>query len=305
VFDRIEGFRHDRLYSYRTWNETEQLGYSREEVRFASGNNRLQGFVYGDSNDNGLIVISHGLGGTADHYLPMIVYFVEEGWRVFAFNNTGVDGSGGESMRGLTQSVLDLKAALDFVKNSGNFDGLPVMLVGHSMGGYAACAVLNLNQNIHAVVSLAGFNSSKEIFKEQGITIFGGLYYFLSPQTWAIEKQLFGDTVKLTAVGGINTAGIPVMIVHSSDDDVVPATTTSTYAHRGEINNKNIEIVFFKGEDISGHETVYYSKEAIEYMAQWQEDGGFFDKIKANALNNELMEKINVFFTEAKQNSPH
>jgi pimeloyl-ACP methyl ester carboxylesterase len=302
VFDRIEGFRHDRIYSYPTWNDI-RAEYSRKEVRFASGDNQLQGFIYGDSNNNGLIVISHGLGGTADHYLPLIVYFVDKGWRVFAFNNTGVDGSGGESMRGLAQSVLDLEAALVFVQNSGRFDGLPIMLLGHSMGGYAACAVLNINQNIHAVVSLAGFNSSKEIFDEQGITLLGGLFYILSPQAWAIEKQLFGDTARLTAVDGINKAGIPTLIVQSLNDDVVPATTTSIYAHYNEIRNENARCFVLEGENASNHETVYYSKAAIEYMKRWKAEGNYFSKDRGNELNGELMTEINALFMGAKQGS--
>jgi pimeloyl-ACP methyl ester carboxylesterase len=204
-------------------------------------------------NHNGLIVIFHGLGCTADHYLPLIIYFADKCWRIFTFNNTGVTGSDGESMRGLTQSVIDLESALAFVKNSSKFDDLSVMLVGHSLGGYAVCTVLNLNQNVNAVVSFAGFNSSKEIFEEQGITTLGELFYILSPQTWAIEKQLFGDRVKLTAVDGINKAGIPVMIVHSSDDEIIPVRTTSIYAHRNKITNHNVEIIFFEGENASGH----------------------------------------------------
>jgi pimeloyl-ACP methyl ester carboxylesterase len=272
AFGRIEG-------DNELWNEIYQISCPREEVRFTSGDNKLQGFIYGSLNDNGLIVISHGLGGTADHYLPMIIYFVDRGWRVLAFNNTGVAGSEGESMRGLAQSVSDLEAALDFVKKSGKFEGLSVMLAGHSLGGYAVCTVLNLNRNVSAVVSLAGFNSSKEIFEEQGITMLGGLFYILSPQTWAIEKRLFGDRVKLTSVDGINKAGIPVMIVHSFDDKIIPSGTTSIYAHRNKITNQKAEIIFFEGENALGH-SVYFSEEGI--------------------LNIELMERINALFTNAR-----
>jgi len=248
----------------------------------------------------------------------MIKFFADKGWRIFCFNNTGVGGSEGESIRGVTQSVIDLDAALTYIRNSGRFNELPIMLVGHSLGGYAVCTVLNLNQNVNAVVSFAGFNSSKEISEEQGAAMVGNIYYLLTPQAWAIDKQLFGDKVKLTAVDGINKAGVPVMIVHSSDDEAISAKTSSIYAHRNEIKNSNNKIIFFDGENASGHERVYGSKEAIQYMkqatkdweaykaghknatlAQWAEVYNF-DKIKANELNMELMEQVNDLFNNAK-----
>jgi pimeloyl-ACP methyl ester carboxylesterase len=211
--------------------------YPREEIRFDSGGKRLQGFIYGGSNTAGLIIVSPGLGCTADYYFPIIRYFVDTGWRVFAFNNTGVAGSEGESMRGLTQAVIDLDAALRYVESSGRFDSLPVMLAGHSLGGFAVCAALTYNHPVNAVVSFSGFNNSSDVLKEQGMLLIGAAYYLISPQLWAIEKQLFGNMAKLTAVDGINRAGIPVMIVHSSNDAIIPAATTALYARRDEIES--------------------------------------------------------------------
>jgi alpha-beta hydrolase superfamily lysophospholipase len=167
----------------------DKIKYSREEVRFNSNGNALQGFIYGKTNSNGLIVISNEIGGTADSYFPLIMYFVDNGWRVFAFNNTGVGGSEGDGIRGLTQSVIDLDNALTYIEKTDAFNGLPVMLVGHSLGGYAVCAILNYNHNVKAVASFAGFNNSSEIFKEQGVSMFGGWFYLLTPQIWAIEKH--------------------------------------------------------------------------------------------------------------------
>jgi pimeloyl-ACP methyl ester carboxylesterase len=318
-FGRVEEFSEDKFTAYITWKEVDQTKYPREEVHFNSNENTLQGFIYGMENNNGLVIISEGLGGTADDYFPMIMYFADKGWRVFAFNNTGVGGSEGESIRGLTQAVIDLDAALTYVEKNSAFNGLPIMLAGHSWGGYAVCAVLNYNHKVNAVVSFAGFNSSKEIFEEQAITLVGGMFYLFTPQQWAIEKELFGDTVRLTAVDGINKAGIPVMIVQSSDDEVILAQTSSIYAHRSKISNSNVEIVYLEGEDVSGHEYVFCSKGQREYMKwlkaswetykaehnnasqfQWAAEINF-DKNKANELNQELMERINTLFNNAKE----
>ncbi|MCL2810103.1 MAG: lysophospholipase, partial [Treponema sp.] len=143
AFGRIEEIPEGVFHTYITWNDIDKNKYNRENIYFYSGENKLQGFIYGNLNSNGLVIISQGLGNTADHYLNLIMYFVDNGWKVFAYNNTGVSGSEGESVRGLTQSLFDLDAALNYVNSSNDLVGLPVMLVGHSWGGFAVCAVLN------------------------------------------------------------------------------------------------------------------------------------------------------------------
>jgi hypothetical protein len=68
VFGRVEESPHNRI---------DLINYPREEVCFNSGGNRLQGFIYGESNNNGLVVISQGLGSTADDYFTFVSYFVD------------------------------------------------------------------------------------------------------------------------------------------------------------------------------------------------------------------------------------
>ncbi|MCL2804406.1 MAG: lysophospholipase [Treponema sp.] len=248
VFDRVEG---DDLL--RAWT----AGYPREEVHFYSSwggsSSKLQGFVYGNDNDKGLVVILHGLQSYADEYEIAISFFVDNGWRVFAYNNTGVDGSEGNSMRGLSQGVIDLKAALDYINSKSAFNDLPVMLAGYSLGGFSACAVLNYDYRINAVASFAAFNSTQEVSEYQVVSEIGGIYYLLTPQVWALERQIFGDIAKLTAIDGINKAQIPVLIIHCSSDDVIPANSVSVYSHRSRITNPYTEIIFLDGDDIFGH----------------------------------------------------
>ena len=319
-FGRVEELSSNEVAAmwYFIWNDIDQIRYPRTEVRFNSGENKLQGFIYGEANSNGLVLISHGLGGTADAYFPMIMYFVDKGWRVFAYNNTGVSGSEGENIRGLSQSVIDLDAALTYVKGSNELNNLPVMLVGHSWGGFAVCAVLNENHNVNAVVSFAGYNTGSEVLKENVVSMVGGIYYVLYPQFWAIEKQLFGDMAELTAIDGINKSGIPVMIVQCSNDDVITPNGSSIYAHRGEITNSNTEIIYREGENATGHEYTFCSKEQKAYIdwakaswdaykagnnnasiAQWAKEVNY-DKAKANELDMGLMERINVLFNNAR-----
>jgi len=317
LFDRVEEVPENQfIAAHLQWHDIDQTKYPREEVRFNSGRSSLQGFIYGGSNDKGLVVISHCMRGTADAYFPMIMFFVDRGWRVFAFNNTGVSGSEGIYMRGFPQAVIDLDAALHFVNESSALKELPIMLVGHSWGGYAVTAVLNYDHNVSAVVSFSGFNSGRELSIEHGISRAGFFFHLLSPHFWAIERLRFGRTMRLTAVDGINRADIPVMIVHASDDRFVSPTTTAIYAHRERITNPHAEFIMLDVDDGLGHEFPFISEESIEYIRiaeeslqrywaetqnpspeQWVKQFNFC-KLKANELNSELMERINIFFRD-------
>lgn len=64
-------------------------GYDRTTVEFESKENTLTGYLYGEGNEKGVVVIAHGLGEGAENYLAETMYFVDNGWRVFSFDGTG------------------------------------------------------------------------------------------------------------------------------------------------------------------------------------------------------------------------
>lgn len=238
--------------------------YPRKEVRFLSGENILQGFIYGKENNKGLIVFSIGFHSSADHYGRIIGYLIDEGWRVFTYNGTGVAGSEGRSMRGVSQTVIDLKSAMHYVENTNDFNDLPVILMGFSMGGYAVCAFLNFDYNVDAVVTICAFNSVKEMIKFQGTNYLGIFYYpiyLIYPpiysqtflQIWLLQKIRFGELANLTAVDGINNTQIPVLIMADSNDDLFPPDKIGIYAYKESITNPHVEYIYLEGENANGH----------------------------------------------------
>ncbi len=132
-FPRYE--RHDISVSAGLRYEDLKERYPRRLVSFKSGPNRLQGYVYGVNQAKGLVVVVHGLGGGADSYLSQITYFVDQGWRVFAYDATGSFDSEGNSTKGFPQVLIDLDAALMYIESQEDFASLPVLLFGHSWGG--------------------------------------------------------------------------------------------------------------------------------------------------------------------------
>ncbi len=294
-------------------------GYARTVVKFKSGTNTLTGYVYGEKNQKGLVVISHGQGYGAEDYLPQTLYFVDHGWRVFAFDNTGTYESEGKNAVGLSQSASDLDAALTYIEGNPAFHGLPVMLFGHSWGGYAVAAVLNYDHPIQAVVSVSGYNTPMGPITEQLKNELGFFGYLEFPYGWLYQTLLFGQIAHLKAVDGINRSNIPVMIIHGTADRDIYYTGASLIAARGKITNPNVIYITASAENRNDHRNLFKSDAALAYIQEKnQEYQPIFDRYNGNVpddvkaqyyagidksltsqLDADFMNAINSFFESA------
>ena len=247
----------------RYWDVEDQ--YPREPVSFLSGENRLYGHLYGGGNPEGLAVISHGMGGGEESYLSVALYLVDRGYQVLCYSNTGCWDSEGKSCVGLSQSVLDLDAALTWVEGESRFDGVPVFLFGHSWGGYAAAAIFHFDHEIAASASVAGFNDPMPMILEWGEGMMGPLVYLEYPFIQLNQKLTFGDTFGLTAVDAINSTDTPVLILHGDKDTTVGYDTVSIISQRERITNPNAEYVVCGKPPQNDHNKLFQSVESIAY----------------------------------------
>lgn len=303
--------RFDTNYNYEHY----AADYPRVEVEFKSGDNTLKGFIYGAENDKGLLVFAHGIGSGHEHYIKNLIWFVDNGWRVFAYDATGSGYSEGDGTRGLPQSALDLDAALTFVENDERLNSLPVCLMGHSWGGYAVTAVLNFDHKISAVASISGYNQPLEMILEEAEGMIGGFRYAMVPFIWTYNTSLFGKYAGMTAVDGINKSDAPVMIFHGTDDKKIGYNKSGIISKRDKITNPNAEFVTLDG---ATHSNMFYTSEALEYIDKFNAEyekvynsyGGEIpdserekiyadsDRELVNTPNAELLTRIESFFAE-------
>lgn len=303
---------------YMRWADYED--FERETVTFPSGNETLTGYIYGmDNTSKGLVVISHGLGSDSEGYIGETKYFVDHGFMVFAYDNTGSGASTGDSCIGLVQSVLDLDSALTYVEQSPVFDGLPVCLYGHSWGGFATTAILNYDHDIIAVASLAGYNNSLEEMTYVGKSLLGSFAYVEKPFIWLTLRATFGERMNLTATNGINRAKhTAVMIVQGDMDDFVGFDGPCIYANRDKVTRDDVQFVLLEGR---GHSNLMMdqSPERLSYMEELdaaynriveqygndvpdeviKEWNDTIDKKLTSQLDEELFERIVDFYMEA------
>lgn len=133
--------------------------------------NRVVAIPSAGSRMNGVLLVAQGVGPHPTvvllHGLPgqggnrdLAETIRRAGWNVLTFQYRGAWGS--EGAFSLANALADVTAAVTFIRGA---DGMAarsapdsIVLVGHSMGGWAALLATADDQRIQAVASIAGWN---------------------------------------------------------------------------------------------------------------------------------------------------
>lgn len=192
-------------------------GLKVEECVFPSNNGQLlAGYQYSKENQQikGVLVIAHGLGGGGHNtYMDIADYFTSNGYLVFAYDATGNDKSEGDSVEGLPQGVIDLDYALRYVKQVDEYQDLPIVLFGHSWGGYSVGNVLNCHPDVKAAVLVAGFDRSTDLFEQQGESMVGSGIKLFMPYVSLYERVKFGKYAAYSAIDGFANSDAGIMVI--------------------------------------------------------------------------------------------
>lgn len=319
TFDEMFGRTAPKEYCYYLRYEDVKADYEREELTFESKGNQLQGYLYGVENTNGLVVLCHGMGGGAESYTAETLYFVDNGYQVFSFDNTGCYQSEGENCVGLSQSVIDLDAALTYIENESRFDELPIYLYGHSWGGYAVTAIFNYEHDIAASVSVSGFNKPMAVIMEWTKEMMGGFAYVEQPYIRIYQQMLFGKNANMSAVDGINNTDTPILLIHGKEDTMVRVDGSATIAYRDEITNPNVQYKICDGEKQNDHNGCFISLDSLAYIEELdmehdrleeEYDGeipeevsaeffGKIDKSRTSQMDGAFMQDVLAFYENA------
>ena len=214
-------------------------------------------------------ILLENVGHERDNLLFHAVH-AQRGYLVFAYDATGNDESEGSGVGGIPQGVIDLDRAISFVADSGNFPSLPIVLFGHSWGGYSACSVLTYHPEVKAVIECSGCNRSSDLFEAGGKEQAGDVIYTMMPFVRLHERIKFGKYASNTAMDGFAASQAAVMIVHSADDGVVPISYGYDVYYKKYQDDSRF--TFIRLED-RGHNYVYddtaYIDELNAAFADW------------------------------------
>ena len=246
----------------------------REEIVFASGENRLRGYRYGNGAGE-LIVLAPGFRACCDDYLSLIAALRERGWDVLVYDATGSGASEGESSVGFPQALFDLDAALTFAEET--YDYPCCYLLGHSRGGWAACGMLASDHAVAGVATVSALNSPMEAVIAPATRYVGPLAYGNYPFLWIYQTLLFGRTaVDVCADEAINNSTAPVLIVQGAADGDAPTDAFSLYSHREDIRTQGEEYLLETRPGQDGHTDLLFAPGGGVNEGLVDEIDGFF-----------------------------
>ena len=263
------------------------------ECSFPSNNGQmLAGYQYSkeDQPCKGVVVLAHGLGGGGHNtYMDVADYFTSNGYLVFCYDATGNDKSEGDSVEGLPQGVIDLDHALRYVKQAEEYKDLPIVLFGHSWGGYSVGNVLNCHPDIKAAVIVSGFDRSADLIESQGKSILGPAIKLFLPYVSLYERLKFGKYASYSAMDGLANSEAGIMVVHSRDDTVVPIGYG--YDKFYDVYSDDARFSFIEYEN-RGHNYIYYSDASEEYRDQLNKDYTAYVETNGGEYNAEIKAKF-------------
>lgn len=262
----VFGTRCDGDPSLRYFTHEDFDGMRAQPVSFPSDRGQLlRGAVYTCGRDEtpvGLVVFAHGMGGGHLSYMTEIHTFAAAGFAVLAYDNTGTCASDGKKLVGFYQAVRDLRCALAFVRGRQDLSRLPVVLAGHSWGGYAVCQSLAYaGDAVSGVVALSAPESVSRTICDMMSGALGVKMGWMRPffSVVLLLSDGLGAVRRTSAV--LKKSTVPVLLLHGDADKSV-LYANSPLAQKAVRGKGNITGIVCEGR---GH-NVYQTAESERYL---------------------------------------
>ena len=182
----------------------------------------LNGFVYEreDALTNAVIVFFHGHAAGHLAYTTLINDLVTKTrYEVLTFDYMGCDLSEGKKMPNMSQALSDGHDFLAYIKTLDDYKDKPLILIGHSWGGYVASNLYPLNKDkmIIKIVSINGLTDIALMFKKMARAPFMFIPLYNTLTSFHYGKLAFKTTRK-----SIKDTPVPHLFIHGEKDDSVP-----------------------------------------------------------------------------------
>lgn len=231
-------------------------------IRNSQGERLAFSFVSGAPEGRELVVIGHGL--TSDKERPWSEA-ISEGLRGVGIASLRLAFSGNGESEGrfvdstISKEVEDLGAVIDA------FPGWRIAYVGHSMGGAVGLQRALQDERLAALVSLAAVTHCNEFITR----MFGELEFgmpMLEKSQCPYGPALLEDMRRLDSLAaGASGVRVPWLILHGSDDDVVPPQH-SIDLHRGAPSHATFELLEGVDHSFSGAGIEQMSERVVSWL---------------------------------------
>jgi len=183
------------------------LDYTIESVVFKSlSGNNLNGWLLKPKNIDATTTLLHfhGNAGFLLSQYQAITPLLKYGFQAFVFDYSGFGFSEGKATR--DNVLLDGNSALTYIKSREDVKSTKLVIYGQSLGGNLSAVVAQQREtDIDGLVIEGAFSSHKDIAAKTA-GVFGRLLV----------------SEKYSAYKSIRTFKKPVLIIHSTEDEVIP-----------------------------------------------------------------------------------
>jgi uncharacterized protein len=160
----------------------------------------------------GVIILFHGNGENRSSHFASLYWAVDEGYDLFVFDYPGYGKSYGQPT---PQSTVDAGVgALTILKEKK--PKLPIIVYGHSLGGAVAMRAVYEARGVvqpKLLVVSSSFLSYRKAVQKVLAHHWG---------TWLLQPVALGFNDKWSPKKIIKDIGVPLLVIHSKDDEVIP-----------------------------------------------------------------------------------
>lgn len=208
------------------------------------GNNgqKLQGYFYyyDKPRKDRLILFDHGMGYGHVAYMKEIELIARHGYTVFTYDHTGCRESEGENIVGFAQSLCDLDYAVNAVRTVEGYRDVPISVIGHSWGGFAALNISALHKDIESCVSISGFIAVERMIEQ----FFSGILKFYRPSVLRLEHEANPMYSLIDARKNLKDTSARILYIASDDDP----TVKKAFHYDSLVGNEKVELMLVHGK---------------------------------------------------------
>ena len=217
------------------------MGYEDVSFRTADGLTLRGWHIPSARSTEKTLVLLHGYPADKGDILPALA-FLQQDFNLLLFDFRYLGASDGSYSTAGAKEVEDLRAAILFLKTRGTKE---VGLWGFSMGGAVALMAVAKTPEIRAVIAESSYASlahmAFELFRIPLVNY--PIAYLVG--FWA--KLFLGiDLREVSPAEQVRNTTIPILLIHSSDDAVIPFSHAQSLRH-ALANNPRAEFWFHDG----------------------------------------------------------
>lgn len=177
------------------------------------------------SSPRGVCIVSHGYTGNKGNMLLYAEHLHPLGFSVVMHDFRGHGESGGKGTTFGVQEPMDLKATIAATRAA--YPGLPLVLLGESMGASVSLMVAADDPDISAVIADCPFARLDEPIGKRLETLFGVPFAnAVTEPTTAYGATILGiHPYEIAPEANIHKmVDTPLLLVHGTDDELIPVS---------------------------------------------------------------------------------